>query len=190
MYCNVSINQVYSPMEALQRSDDLKVRLPYIIARAFEKINGQKNVTNSINDNFTGYTGDNYKEAETVYSMTYAEINQLAKNYVKANKAIKDISELQADWNGNGARPFSAALIEKCHEILNQLAAEPFVCPTACGAVQFEYEKENGEYLEFEIYNDRIEAYSVSEKGTETEKCLSGINEIEQMKQMVVDFYG
>ena len=49
---------------------------------------------NSINDNCQGYTGDNYKEVETVYSMTYAEINQLAKNYVKASEAIKDISEL------------------------------------------------------------------------------------------------
>lgn len=37
---------------------------------------------NSINDNFQGYTGDNYKEVETVYSMIYAEINQLAENHV------------------------------------------------------------------------------------------------------------
>ena len=82
MYYNISMNQVYSPMEALLRSDDIKVRLPYIVAGAFERIFGQKDVTNSINDFSLGYTGDNYKEVETVYSMIYAEINQLAENHV------------------------------------------------------------------------------------------------------------
>ena len=71
-----------------------------------------------------------------------------------------------------------------------QLTAEHFICPTACGSIQFEYEKENGEYLEFEIYEDRIEFFSISQKGEEQEETFLGKSAAERMKQMVVDFYG
>lgn len=107
-----------------------------------------------------------------------------------ANRALKDISVLQDNWNENGAKSFSRELVEKCYKILRQLTAEPFICPTACGSIQFEYEKENGEYLEFEIYEDRIEVFSISQKGEEQEETFLGKSAAERMKQMVVDFYG
>ena len=53
-----------------------------------------------------------------------------------------------------------------------------------------EYEKENGEYIEFEIYEDRIEVYSESLINGEEEFVLYGITANDKMKQMVVDFYG
>ena len=90
----------------------------------------------------------------------------------------------------NGAQAFSVKLIERCRQIVSQLVAEPFVCPTACGSIQFEYEKENGEYIEFEIYEDRIEVYSESLINGEEEFVLYGITANDKMKQMVVDFYG
>ena len=51
-------------------------------------------------------------------------------------------------------------------------------------------EKENGDYLEFEIYEDRIEFFSISQKGEEQEETFLGKSAAERMKQMVVDFYG
>lgn len=50
--------------------------------------------------------------------------------------------------------------------------------------------KKNGEYLEFEIYEDRIEFFSISQKGEEQEETFLGKSAAERMKQMVVDFYG
>ena len=50
--------------------------------------------------------------------------------------------------------------------------------------------KETGEYLEFEIYEDRIEFFSISQKGEEQEETFLGKSAAERMKQMVVDFYG
>lgn len=70
------------------------------------------------------------------------------------------------------------------------MVAEPFVCPTACGSIQFEYEKDNGDYLEFEIYEDRIEVYLDTLSDGEEEFNLQGISATDKMKQMVVDFYG
>lgn len=122
--------------------------------------------------------------------MTRRGVNQLTKIFYTAEMALKDISALQDNWNENGAKSFSRELVEKCYKILRQLTSEPFICPTACGSIQFEYEKENGEYLEFEVYEDRIEVFSISQKGEEQEEIFLGKSAAERMKQMVVDFYG
>lgn len=94
-------------------------------------------------------------------AMAYLSINSLEKNYIEASTKLNEIAKLENNWNNNGANSISAKLIEKCREIVMQLAAEPFICPTACGSIQFEYEKENGDYLEFEIYEDRIEVFYI-----------------------------
>ena len=143
-----------------------------------------------INENVVGYNKKKYDELEKVYSMAYNNINSLTKHYIVANATLDDISKLEYNWNDNGAQAFSVKLIERCRQIVSQLVAEPFVCPTACGSIQFEYEKENGEYIEFEIYEDRIEVYSESLINGEEEFVLYGITANDKMKQMVVDFYG
>lgn len=107
---------------------------------------------------------------------------------MKANATLSEIEKLKDNWNDNGASAFSSKLIEKCRGIVMQLASEPFICPTACGSIQFEYEKENGDYLEFEIYEDRIECF-LDTSGGEQEFNLHGISATDRMKQMVVDFY-
>lgn len=123
--------------------------------------------------------------------MYYKSNNSILKekNYIGASTTMNEIAKLEHNWNNNGANPFSAKLIEKCRGIVMQLAAEPFVCPTACGSIQFEYEKENGDYLEFEIYEDRIEVFLDTTSGGEQEFNLRGISATDKMKQLVVDFY-
>ena len=122
--------------------------------------------------------------------MAYLSINSLEKNYIEASTKLNEIAKLENNWNNNGANSISAKLIEKCREIVMQLAAEPFICPTACGSIQFEYEKENGDYLEFEIYEDRIEVFLYTTSDGKQEFDLHGISATDKMKQMVVDFYG
>ena len=136
----------------------------------------------------SGYNIEKYEQLEKIYSMAYTKINSLEKNYVKANATLSEIEKLKDNWNDNGASAFSSKLIEKCRGIVMQLASEPFICPTACGSIQFEYEKENGDYLEFEIYEDRIECF-LDTSGGEQEFNLHGISATDRMKQMVVDFY-
>ena len=114
---------------------------------------------------------------EKELDQAYAGINSLEKNYIKVNEALNAIKKLEDNWNDNGACSFSAELIEKCRRIAMQLEAEPFVCSTACGSIQFEYEKEDGEYLE---------TLSDGEK----EYRLRGRSATDKMKQLVVDFYG
>lgn len=191
MYYPPSSSQLYNPTGVNYLSNAIKEKaLTYIINETFEKISRQKFVDSGMKGRCIGYNEDNYKEKEKTYSMTRRGVNQLTKIFYTAEMALKDISVLQDNWNENGAKSFSRELVEKCYKILRQLTAEPFICPTACGSIQFEYEKENGEYLEFEIYEDRIEVFSISQKGEEQEETFLGKSAAERMKQMVVDFYG
>lgn len=191
MYCNLSKNSIGQKYVLdINVSDMIHKFFETVLKRKSDYEGIKKSAIRGIKENDIGYTENNYDEIGKVYYMAYRELNQLTKNYIVAREALKDISELKENWNENGASPFSRQLIEKCSKLLNQLSAEPFISPTACGAIQFEYEKENGAYLEFEIYEDRIEAFSISSVGKEDEKIFNGSNEFYQMKQMVVDFYG
>ena len=95
------------------------------------------------------------------------------------NAFLNDIAHLKRDWNGNNANPFPASLIEKCTTLISQLEVQPFISPTAYGAIQMEYEKENGDYLEFEIYTERIEVYQII-NNIEYEETLTSSSEVKQ----------
>ncbi|MEY8322005.1 hypothetical protein AAK894_13200 [Lachnospiraceae bacterium 46-61] len=43
---------------------------------------------------------------------------------------------LKKHWNDNNTNPFPANLIEKCANLISQLEVQPFISPTACGAIQ------------------------------------------------------
>lgn len=186
-----SNNAVLSP--SIGRDIDtlkMKTLFQYVMDELFEKSENPIMSGLRIKKTATGYNTDKYEQLEKVYSMAYSRINSLEKNYIEANSRLNEIETLHDDWNNNGANAFSKSLIQKCREILSQLVAEPFVCPTACGSIQFEYEKENGDYLEFEIYENRIEVYIDTTILGENEFCLTGVSATNKMKQMVVDFYG
>lgn len=161
----------------------------YVMDGLWEKIEKSFWIKQGIKNSVIGYNSAKYEQLEKLYSMAYTSINSLEKNYVVASAALDEIAKLDDNWNNNGADSFSIKLIEKCRDIMTQLVAEPFICPTACGSIQFEYEKDNGEYLEFEIYEDRIEVFLDTSSNGEQEFELEGISAIDKMKQMVVDFY-
>ncbi len=86
-------------------------------------------------------------------------------------KTLSDFKQLAANWNGNGAIPFEAELLAKTERIVHSLAYQPQIFPTARQSVQFEYHRKNGDYLEFEIFDDEIIAYS-EQAGQEDEREL------------------
>lgn len=190
MYCNSNSTVLSQPL--LWNFNEHKVDsvVTYVMNGLLDKIEWSINAKRGINSNAVGYNREKYEQLENVYLMAYNGINLLEKNYILASESLDEIACLKNNWNGNGASSFSYELIEKCKRILVQLAAEPFVCPTACGSIQFEYEKENGDYLEFEVYEDRIEVFLDTVEKGEEEFNLQGISATDKMKQMVVDFYG
>ncbi len=100
---------------------------------------------------------------------------------------LNDIAHLKRNWNDNKANPFPSSLIEKCTNLINQLEVQPFISPTACGAIQMEYEKENGDYLELEVYSERIEVYQVI-NNIGHEETLTSSNYLNEVNRIVSDF--
>ncbi len=55
-------------------------------------------------------------------------------------------------------------------EILKMLPILPDIFPTFRDSIQFEYEKSDGEYLEFEVFEDKIGVFSLSSDGRMEER--------------------
>ena len=102
-------------------------------------------------------------------------------NYLKelenAKKQLKTIQNLPDNWNNNGAEAFSVVLIGKCLRILNRLIFIPFISPTADDSIQFEWEKDNGEYLEFVIFEEYSEMFWADKEKNRKEKTIKNNDE-------------
>lgn len=71
-------------------------------------------------------------------------------------KYLKSFRELQIGWDGFEAPQIPDSLIDKALTIIKKLTYQPSIFPTARESIQFEYEKGNDDYLEFEISLDKI----------------------------------
>lgn len=105
---------------------------------------------------------------------------------LKSNlEKLEEFKKLGFNWNGNNAEPFSDSLIEKAKSVLLTLREQPEVFPTARKSIQFESEKDNGDYLEIEIFEDFAKFFQIIE---ETES--SGNIDFSKIFSKVNEFYG
>ena len=104
--------------------------------------------------------------------------------------SLDEISKLEDNWNGNGASKFSSELIDKCKYLLSKLHEDPEIFPTACGSIQFEFEDKNGNYLEFEIYEDKVEIFLNSTLYADKNKC-DDVDRLvtDRMNKLLLCFY-
>lgn len=114
----------------------------------------------------------------------YLEIKKKVKNGIK----LSSYRNLDFNWNNNQEEPFPHTLLKKCQSLINDLIIQPDVFPTGRGSIQFEYEKKNGEYLEFELYEDKIEYFYMDENDEEKEDILPF--NIDILNRLVIEFYG
>ena len=79
------------------------------------------------------------------------------KNYTKLIENINTINSfqnLEPNWNYNDAQAISKAVVTKTIKIIKSLDLQPEVFPTGRNSIQIEFEKENGDYLEFEFFEN------------------------------------
>ena len=73
---------------------------------------------------------------------------------------LKSLSELQDNWDGNGAKAFSENLINRVQAEIDKLSIPYEIFPTYRQSIQIEYYV-NGCYCEIEVFeNGNIEYYS------------------------------
>ena len=112
-------------------------------------------------------------------------------NETKSNKikSYLDTTDIQADnldrlatfsgfqynWNGNGAEPFSEALIDKVRSILNKIDIQPEIFPSATGVIDFEFTNSRKDFMSIDIgEGDLAEVFIVMYNGQEiTEHIMS-----------------
>ena len=99
---------------------------------------------------------------------------------------LHDYSDLEDNWDCDGAKAFSKELIDLARGKIILLDTQPKVFPTMRESIQFEYEKEDGDYLEFEIYEDRIEVFRIIDEHEEEFK----LSVDENLNKIVNEFHG
>lgn len=135
-----------------------------------------------INFSLPGY--NMYKTAE--YSVENVVMNE---EKIYNLRKLEQIAQLEDGWNGSTAKAFEPQLISKIRRMITVLEFQPELFPTACDSVQFEYEKEDGSYLEIEINSeDTWEVFEIDSDGKET--YFSVIADIEAIIKVVNSFYG
>jgi hypothetical protein len=100
------------------------------------------------------------------------------------SERLTDFSRLPNNWNGYGAQSFSPQIIDKAKNILNNLTISPDIFATGRNSIQFEYEKDNGDYLEFEVFQDRIKYFSIKDAVERDGDIVES-----ELDLMVDDFY-
>lgn len=85
---------------------------------------------------------------------------------------LNEVIEFEHNWNGNQAPAFEKDLVNKVINLINALEYQPDVFPTARESIQIEYEKNSGEYLEFEIFMDKINMLYMDQQDKEIEETL------------------
>lgn len=109
---------------------------------------------------------------------------QLSKNF----NTLESIRNLKDGWfNGQTGekKAFSDELVDKVKKIISNLKNQPEVSPTGRDSIQIEFENENGDYLEFEFYeNGEISKYY--ENSTKSYSCTVSENNI---YKSVKEFY-
>lgn len=114
-------------------------------------------------------------------------ISFMASKIAESMERLDEIAALQYNWNGTGASAFSSAIIEKAKKLISDLSVQPNILPTGRDSIQMEYEKENGDYLEFELFEDgHLKLFTYTHGGEAQTKDIlpSAANKV------VCDFYG
>ena len=127
----------------------------------------------------TGYAAIWVNDASSL-----ADERKITSLYENINR-LKSFLRLGQNWNNHNANPFSDELVEKAFNILTSLDYSPEIFPTGRNSIQFEFGKKNEDYLEFEVFDDKILHFSMI-NGNPVEEDLS---DSIQINQILTRFY-
>jgi hypothetical protein len=104
-------------------------------------------------------------------------------------KKLEQLAQLKDHWNYGHALAFNPELIRLAQRLVALLPVQPEIFPTARGSIQLEYENERGEYLEFEVFINKIQVFKVDADGTESGMTV-GIDDHKKLREMTSAFHG
>lgn len=109
------------------------------------------------------------------------------KDKITNLKRLSEIEKLPDDWNNNGAEKISSNVIKRVRKLLMGIEFQPEIFPTACDAIQLEWENKNEEYLEMEVLDESINVFKIDSEGNESQSTVD--YDEETIKAIVREFY-
>lgn len=109
------------------------------------------------------------------------------KDKITNLKRLSEIENLPDNWNNNGADRISSSIIKSVRKLLVSIEYQPEVFPTACDAIQLEWENDKNEYLEMEVLEESINVFRIDSDGNESQTTINH-NE-DKVKDIVREFY-
>lgn len=153
-----------------------------------------KNIKATSKTNFLVYpqyeTNKNTTTSQNIVLMEGTSCGKMNADVARRRNMEKldQMSRFDVNWNGYGAKPIAPSVIKKMRDLLPELHVQPEIFPTACNAIQFEYEKPDGDYLEFMISENEVSVFRMDPYGHESKHAISGTPE--EINKVVRDFYG
>lgn len=77
---------------------------------------------------------------------------------------LNEIESFKPNWNGYNANLISPSLINTIRFLLANINVQPELFATAANTIQFEFSNEDGEYLEFEFFENGKTSVLIREK--------------------------
>lgn len=102
-------------------------------------------------------------------------------------KRLSEIEKLSDNWNNNGAGKIPTSIIKTVRKLVMTIEFQPEIFPTACDALQLEWENNRDEYLEMEILEDSVNVFQIDSDGNEVQKIIEF--DKETINKIVRDFY-
>lgn len=109
------------------------------------------------------------------------------KDKITNIKRLSEIEKLSDNWNNNGAGKIPISIIKSVRKLLMTIEFQPEIFPTACDALQLEWENNRDEYLEMEVLEGSVNVFQIDSEGNESQRGI--VFDSEVIKQMVRDFY-
>jgi hypothetical protein len=145
----------------------------YLIFPPIEDI--QEGIDNvpKINTKYTNIQTTNTSTYNVCKTQTF--LNDLKENI----KKIEGFKKLSSNWNNANANKFNLEFIDMISSQLSNIQIQPKIFPTGRNSLQFEYERKNGDYLEFEIFESHINFLSIkNNEEKEDETSFDNINKL------------
>lgn len=120
----------------------------------------------------------------------YGKVELSVSDELEENlEKLKEIAALPDNWNDNGAGTFTRELIGKIKDILFSLHRQPEVFPTACDAIQLEYDGLDKSYMEIVVSESKwASVFQIDREGKERNLEVSA--DAANINRLVDQFYG
>lgn len=139
-----------------------------------------------------GYTAKNSVQNEQMYPTCTLKIcsSFIPANYelnnpiMKSIRRVESFRDLRNGWDGYNAKAINEKVIESAIEIIRKLPTCPEVFPTSDGDIQFQFEDNEGNYMEMELLKNGVVEVYLEMEGYESKEFSTSIGDVKGWKKV------